>query len=136
MTVKQWLMRGWTIDREINSLLRAKREAFERLTSITAKLEGVTVSGTKDPHRYEMYASFESEIDQKIDELYAVKTEILNAISHLPRSNERAVLTERYVNLHTLERTAVELNYSYQQVCRIQGKAFDSLREILKDEIK
>ena len=137
MTVKQWLMRGWRIDREIDSLLRAKQEAYERLTSITAKLEGASVSGTKDPHVYESYLRFEDEIEQKTDALYAIKREILNVVSQVRDPKHRAVLTERFVNLKTLEQTAVNLHYSFQHVCRLQGEAFNEVKRILtKDEIK
>lgn len=136
MTVKQWLMRGWKIEEEIASLQRAKAEAYERATSITAQLNGAGVSSSKDPHKFENYAMYEGEILNQIDRLLAVKAEILSAISRVEDVRYRAVLTERFVNLHTLELTAVNLNYSYQHLCRLQGEAFDALRPIIKDEIE
>lgn len=137
MTVKQWLMRGWKTNREIDSLINARQDAFERLTAITQKLDKISVNGTKDPHAFDSYVAFEDEINRRIDQLYAIKTEIIQAINQIPSPIYRAVLIERYINMKTLEHTAENLNYSYQHMCRLQGKAFIELRKIIgKDEIK
>lgn len=136
MTAKQWLMRAWSIDRELTALMNAKQEAYERITSVTAKIEGNTVSGTKDPHKYESYVSFTDEIVRKMKALYDVKLEIMNTIGQVNDPKYRAVLTERCINLHTLEQTAVNLHYSFQHVCRLQAEAFERAKRFIpKDEI-
>lgn len=37
MTTKEWLMRAWHIDREIDAMLMARRKAYERCTSVTTR---------------------------------------------------------------------------------------------------
>ena len=77
MTTKEWLNRAKNIDAEIGRLLRERRKAWERAVSITSRLNANKVSGTKDPHKYDELAAYESLIDARVDELYAVKQEIL-----------------------------------------------------------
>lgn len=48
MTTKEWLMRAWKIDEEIDSLLEAKQRAYERCTSVTTKPRDVMVSSSAD----------------------------------------------------------------------------------------
>ena len=36
MTAKEWLMRGWEINTEINTLLEEKEKAFSQACSVTA----------------------------------------------------------------------------------------------------
>lgn len=136
MTAKEWLLRGWKIDGEIKALEESKMELKDRLTSITRNTDGVNVSSSKDPHKFDSYVVLCDQIDQKLQALLNVKTEIFDAIYKLEDTQQRQVLLERYVNFHTLEETAVNMNYSYQQICRIQGDAFINIQHIIDDETK
>lgn len=128
MTTKEWLSRATDIDREIGRLLREKRRAYERCLSVTSRCS-VTggVSGTKDPHKYDALVEYESLIDEKIDELYAVKQEILTAIWSIEDATLREVLQRKYIEFQSLEQIAVGMNYSYRQVKRLHGKALTAI---------
>lgn len=129
MTAKDWLRRGWQIDQEINSLLRTKQETRDRLTSVTAGYDGESVQGTRDPHRYDRLAELDEKIDQRIDQLVAVKQEIMDAIAQVEDSRYRTLLTERYMEFRTWEQIAVDMNYSWKHIHRIHGEALIELEE-------
>lgn len=127
MTTKEWLNRAKNIDAEIGRLLRERRKAWERAVSITSRLNANNVSGTKDPHKYDELVAYESLIDARVDELYAVKQEILKAINAVQDGTLRAILTERYINFKKWEQIAIDLNYSWRQIIRLHGRALQEI---------
>ena len=131
MTAKAWLKRGWQLDREINSLLRTKEETRAWLMSVTASYTGEPVNGTRDPHRYDRLAELDERIDRRIDQLVAVKQEIMDAIAQVEDSRYRTLLTERYMEFRTWEQIAVDMNYSYMHTCRLHGEALRELEKVL-----
>lgn len=136
MTVKDWLMRAWRIDAEIQSLADSKDELFNRFTSTVGNTDKEAVYGTKDPHKFDSYIILSEQINAQIDKLLAIKSEIFAAIRKIEDTRYRQVLEERYIRMHTLEETAVVMGYSYQQICRLQGEAFQEIKQFIKDETK
>lgn len=132
MTAKQWLSRGRGIDREINLLLKTKDETFERLISITANTSGDVVSGTKDPHKFDKLIELGDKIDQRIDELVRIKSEIFDAVSQLKDWRQREVLMSRYIRMKKWEEIALEMNYSYMQITRIHGEALSEIKDVIE----
>lgn len=132
MTTKEWLCRAQNIDREIGQLMRERRNAWDRAVSITSRLNSACVSGTKDPHKYDALVEYEMVIDAKVDELYNTKREIQQAIWAVQDGTLRAVLLERYIEGKKWEQIAVELNYSYMQICRLHGKALAEIKDVIK----
>lgn len=128
MDTRQWLGRARTIDREITALLRAKNEARDRLLRVTPTYgaDGAQ-SNTKDPHKYDRLIELERMIDDKIDDLIAVKEEITEAIQSVADGRQRTVLLDYYVRCISLEQTAVEMNYSYANVKKLRARAITSL---------
>lgn len=125
---KQWLWRARGIDREIESLMKTREKEYARLTSITSQLSGMTVSGTKDPHKYDNLAELEDTITRRISELKKTKAEILEEINRLDDQRYRLILKYYYVDCMTLEQIAVEMNYSFSHVNRIKYEAIKSIR--------
>ncbi len=125
---KQWLWRARGIDREIESLMKTREKEYARLTSITSQLSGMTVSGTKDPHKYDNLAELDDTITRRISELKKTKAEILEEINRLDDQRYRLILKYYYVDCMTLEQIAVEMNYSFSHVNRIKYEAIKSIR--------
>lgn len=131
MTAKAWLKRGWQLDREINSLLRTKEETRAWLMSVTASYTGEPVNGTRDPHRYDRLAELDEKIDRRIDQLVAVKQEIVDAIAQVEDSRYRTLLTERYMEFKTWEQIAVDMNYTWRRVMQLHGEALNSIGQVV-----
>ena len=132
MNIRQWLWRGRNIDREIRSLQDTQRKVHDGLTSITARLNGDTVSSTKDPHRFDKAAEIDNMIEQRVKELLEIKAEILAAIMKLNDYRYRMVLKDYYVDMMTLEQIAVNMHYSYQHIKRLRAQAIDALKHELE----
>ena len=127
MTTKEWLSRATNIDKEIGRLLREKRAAWDRAVSVTSRLNANCVTGTKDPHKYDTLVAYENLIDAKMDELYAIKQEILIAIDRVQNDTLKALLLERYINGKKWEQIAIDLNYSWRQIIRLHGQALQEI---------
>lgn len=133
MTSKEFLNRGWHLDREITALLRAKQEARSKALSATRAPDSVNANATPDPHgRFDRLVELEELIDRRVDALVDVKREILTAIAQVEDSRYRTLLTERYVNFLTWEEVAVAMHYGYRQVCRLHGEALRAVAPFVK----
>ncbi len=130
MTTKEWLNRAQNIDREIGFLLRERKRAFDRATSITSRLNATCVTSTKDPHKYDAFVEYDMMVDAKVDELFAVKQEIQKAIFTVNDRTLRELLQRRYINGERWEKIANDMNYSYRHtIMELHPKA---LAEISK----
>ena len=133
MTTKQWLSRAKRIDEEIDSLIQTRDETLSRILKITQSYTADTVQSTKDPHKFDRLAGLEFDIDRKVDELIEVKREIMAAIHQISDRRYRLVLLKRYLDYKTFERIAVEMHYSYQQICRLHGRALIEMGGIIRE---
>lgn len=128
---KSWLSRAKRLDEEIDKLISIKAETFARVTSVTQSFSRDTVQSTKDPHKLDRLAELEDDIDMKVSELVRVKDEILNAIFRVSDRRYRLILYQRYIDYMTFEQIAVNLHYSYKQVCRLHGRALIEMGGII-----
>lgn len=131
MNAKTWLSRAERIDEEIDELLVARKEMLAKVTKVTQTITGDTVQTTKDPHRFDSVAELDETIFTRVEELGAVKVEILRGINRLKDVRYREVLIGKYVSLETLGQIAVRMHYSWRQVCRIHGRALLKMEEVL-----
>ena len=128
---KEWLSRGWALDREINALLRAKRETWERLTNAVGG-GGGGVQSTPDPHRFDRYAAFEDLIDEKVDALVDVQKEVVTAISLVEDGVLRTLLLLRYTSFLTWEQIADEMCYSLRRVMQLHPMALAAAAAVIE----
>ena len=116
MTVKEWLSRGYKIDREINALLSEREEAFALACKVSAppsdneKVSATTGNGSEA--RFIKYADYSKLIDRRIDELYRIKSEIMTVITLIDNNTYRTLLIMRYVQFNTWEQIAESMGYS------------------------
>lgn len=131
MTVKQWLSRARICDREIKVLQTAVDRERDRVTSLTASLDGAAVSGSPDPHKFDRYVELSADLMARIRQLYDLKAEVEVGIMQLPAGTLREILLLRYVSVMTWEQIAVTMDLSYRHVCRLHGDALEEIKKIL-----
>ncbi len=134
MTAKEFLQRGWKVDLEIRELLQAKEEAFARALHAGGG-DGERVQQSVDNHqesRNVEYANYSLHIDRKIDELCAIKDEILGIIMQVEDTELRALLIARYINLKRWETIANDFGYCWSQVMRLRSKGLRAVQEKLR----
>jgi len=134
LTTKEWLMRAWRIDKEIETLIRSRDAAYNRCTAITQSYAGDCVSNTKDPHeKFDSLAEYEIEIDAKVDALIGVKREIEAAVSRVENSTYRDLLRRRYLCFDRWEQIAVDMNYNYHYLTvDLHPQALEAAETVLK----
>lgn len=130
--VKRWLWRARGIDKEINQSLEMLEATYNRLVSATQTLNGIVVSGSHNPHRFDKIAELANDVNNKTDELVEVKAQILNVIYDVENRNQRLVLISYYLEMKTWEQTAVDMNYSWRQIMNIHGQALKEVGKILE----
>ena len=127
MTTKDWLNRGWALDREITALESAKRRAYDRCVSGVASVSGAPGGGLS------RYADFAAQVDAQIDKLIDIKQEIAAVIVEVPDTTLRTLLTKRYLNFEKWEKIAVDLDRTLRWVMRLHGRALQAAEKILKE---
>ena len=133
MTAKEYLTRARTLDRELIALERARARTIAQLTNSTQSLTGDIVQSTKDPHKFDRLGDLAGEIQRRTKELDRVRSEILRTVNRVPDGLCRIVLIERYLNVKSFERVAVDTNISIRNVWRIHGRALRFVEWIIND---
>ena len=126
MTTEQWLNRGYKLDCEINALLQEQSKALSKATNTTVNADGEKVqtspASTAEKNMLN-YAAYSERIDRRIDELYKIKQEILQAILKVDDNTYRGVLICRYIVFKSWEETAEHMGYSRGHITRLHKKA-------------
>lgn len=133
--VKCWLNRAYKIDKEINNLMHERDKAFDMATSAVNGVgnEKVQTSKTNATEgKYAAYADYELEIDKRIDELYAIKLEIMRVINRVDNNTYRLLLMLRYICFMTWECIAEEMGYSDKWVReKLHSQALKEAKKII-----
>ena len=133
MTTKEWLMRAWHIQREIDTLRASYEQEYAQATSITSQLTADVVSGTKNPHKFDKLAELQETVFGDCEKLFAIKTEIIRTISRVDNVTYRTLLEKRYLEYKTWEQIAVEMNYSYSQIVKYKHpQALNAVKDAIE----
>lgn len=130
ITAKDYLKRAYLLDKQIN----VEIQEMELMKTMRGQVQGMFYEeriGT-NPNR-DIEAPFiktiekiwerEQRINEKIDKLVDLKTEIDAAIDQMKNAEERLLLKYRYLKNESWEDIAMDLNVSYRTVHRIHASA-------------
>ena len=130
MTPKEYLPQyGW-IERNIRRLEEEKERWRQRALHITPSWSDAPGGGSgedKIQTAVEKACLVEDKIVAEIDRLVNLRQEIITVIAAVPDPAQRELLERRYIQLQSLERIAVEMNYSYVHVKRLHGWALQRI---------
>ena len=116
MTTKEWLNRGYEINKNVQAMLEERAEMSSMIHSIQAvKFEGERVQGGKKRRPDDLivkYADYERRLDEEIDRLVDIKKEIFLVIRQVKDNRLRALLIRRYLRFNTWEQIAEHLDIS------------------------
>lgn len=132
MTAKDWMLRAWRLQDEIDALNEARKDAFDRLTNITQNYDsngGGTVS--PDPHKFDYIAAYIGQIDERQRQLVEVQSEILSAINRVSSPQIRSILLARYINCERFETIAYRTGVSWRHVVRLHGYGLLEIKNIV-----
>ena len=104
MEIKEWLKRGYEINKKIDLLLEEQAVAKAQAMSCTSIVKDTPSSSTKgntQENKLVTYLDLDKKINNKTDELLLVKEEILAAINLLDNQKFKVLLENRHINLMT-----------------------------------
>ena len=131
MTPKAYLSRYAVTERYIRCLEEQKERWHRRATRVTPQygLAPGGGSGPSDPvgDAVIKMREVEEEIIAEIGKAADLLREIRSAIDAVPDAIQREVLKRRYIGMQSLEKIAVEMNYSYHWVRHLHGRALQAV---------
>lgn len=131
MEAKAYLEKARNINLQIDSKLEQVYALRQLATKATSALSPVPPSGTPNPHRLEetiaRMMDMEHEVDEAIDGLVELKTDIMKAISRVPDDRERVVLELRYLAFRDWAAIAETLGLHVRQVYRLHEDALKNI---------
>lgn len=123
---KAILLEYRAIERRINRLIDEKASWNAKSTATTSSFSDMPRSGggsDKIQTTVEKIIEIEEKLDHEIDALVDLRNRIEAAVEKLEDGRLRDVMRYRYIDGMKWEQIAVEMHYSYMQVCRLHGKA-------------
>ena len=121
---------------EIKALEDAVTEIETRLTRISPVLSDMPMGGSGADKMTDGVASMielKEKLGKKICEYNLCITRVTELILRVDDSLYRTILYRMYVLNDSLERVAVELNFSYRHVCRLHGYALTAFEKMSYD---
>ena len=124
MTAKEFLKQAYRLNELINSDLEELQGLRDLSRSISSPVLEEKVSGTKntDPPfvKYVVrIVDLEKQIQQEVDRLVKLKTDIREAVNRMENVDEKLLLRYRYINFLNWEEICVNLNVSMRTVHRL-----------------
>ena len=138
MTTKEWLMRGWRIDKEIKLLREERQKALDIATNITQAIDVSSVKKSRKnsvENKFVIYSEYGERLKKRIEELETVKIEIEKAIRGVEEPTLRQLLLLRYLQMKKWEDVAREINYDYYYtIKKLHPKALKIIGQYLKSQ--
>lgn len=127
---KAILLKYQAIERRINRLLDEKQGWMEKATAVTPVLSDMPKGCGTDKIQNAVcrIADIEADINREIDRQIDLRERIETAIVGLKDERLQDVMRYKYIDGKTLEWIAVEMNYSYKQICRFHGYALRDIK--------
>lgn len=128
---KAYLNRYGQAGRELDVLYEQLARWQSRAEKITPVLSQEPAGGREDGNQVETSVEkileLKAELNAKIEELMALRQEVVDAIQTVPDGTLQLLLSRRYILGETWEKIAVAMNYTYQWVCVLHGRALKEL---------
>lgn len=138
MKIKEYLGQAYRIDHRINSKLDQISALHDLATKASSTVNDMPGSPNRNIHKMEdvivKIIALEEEVNQDIDELVDLKTDITHLIKMLENHEYQIILEQRYLCFKTWEQISVDMGYSIQHTFRLHDKALKALSENYKVE--
>lgn len=140
-TAKEYLCQIIRYDTQINNKLAEVGRLSDLLTRVTPVLkeDGASHGGGSQDRIATALAKaldLKEEINQDIDHLVDLKKAAYDLLNRVENPQYVDVLHRRYFLHQSFEKIAVDLGYTYRNICYIHGKALVAFGEVLEEERK
>lgn len=137
MNAKEYLSRAWNIELQVQS----KLEQIEALKSLACRVtssvgnEGVSHSRniTSMQDTIVRIVEAEEELNRRIDDLVAMRMEVMGVIDQVQDVTLRVILEKRYLSFHTWEQIAISMGYTVRWTLIKHEEALRVVEELMGD---
>lgn len=137
MDAKEYLRNIKKADAIINEKLKELDQLRGMRYKVTQALKPVMVSGGGSHGGFAdasvRIIDLEREIDKEIDRFVDLKREAGALLRKLENPQHYRVLHQYYVMFESFERIAVDMGYSYRNVCYLHGRALQAFQRVLDE---
>ena len=131
MSTKDYLSQAYRIDQRINSKMAQVMSLRDLLGKATGTLSGAPKAVTPNPHSMEdtiaKMVDLENEINDDIDALVDLKTEIMRRIKRVENTEYQTILELRYLCFKRWEEIAVDMGYSLRRLYELHDCALEEI---------
>ena len=124
----------------INKKLEKYEEDFSRATKMTTMITGMPKAQNKPNYALEEFIDSSQELIKLFNEDLKKQGEIQRQLKAMKNEKYHTALYLRYIEYATeknpLEHVATEMNYSYNEMCKINGEALNRFDELDKEHKK
>ena len=130
MTAKEFLSQAYRLDKRIERRTEEIARIRSRLEKATAQITGMPRGGGSGDWTDTSIKvlEYEAAVRAEISELCRVKRLIREAIDAVEDARYRELLELRYIVGMRWEKIAVEMNYSYDRVRHMHGRALQAVK--------
>lgn len=105
------------------------RERINIMSGIDYSKDRVQMSPTSGNKQIEELVDMEAKVMKMISKEECLRDTIIGQIQQMTNPLYVDILFRRYVQLHSLERIASDMNYSYKYICNVHGKALQAFEK-------
>lgn len=135
MCAKEYLNSIKRADAIINEKLKELDQLRGMRYKITQTLKPVMVSGGGSHGGFtdasDKIIDLEREIDKDIDRFVDLKREAGAKLAQLENPQHYQVLHRHYILFESFEKIAVDMGYTYRNICYIHGRALQCFKQVL-----
>lgn len=135
MDAKEYLKGIERADKRINAKLKKKDQLEAQRYRITQTMKQDVVSGGGSHGGFSTASDelidLEMEIDAAVDRYVDLLREAEVMLEQVDNQNYYDVLRKRYWDYATIEKIAVDMGYTYRNVCYLHGRALQAFQKVL-----
>lgn len=124
---KAWLNQARETQTELQALRESREQIYADATSITGKVGGAVISGSRRVHRYDALVEVDDFIKAQEKTLIKQRSKLLKAIYSLEDTTIRTVFTYRYVTGLYWNEIAEKINYSEPRVHAFHNRGLEQI---------
>lgn len=134
MTAKEELRQIKMLDERIENNTEELARLKSMATKVTSVMSGESVSRTRNTDTLTdvvaKIISLQDKLNADIDKYVDLKESVLERLKRLDSPIYYGILYRRYFLYKTWEQIACEMNYTYQWVCELHGRALQEFGKI------
>ena len=126
----------------LDVMIDSKLEELSKLDSMVRRVTPMmnttgAGTGSYNPDRHgdaiAKIVDLQNEINRDNDEFVDLRKEASELLKRISKPEHYQVLHKRYVLYETFEQIAIEMKYSYRNICNIHGRALQAFDKVLEE---